>query len=274
MNCHHLRQRLLSATHPERVTRRLRAHLACCADCRAWRRRLLQIERHVPLLPVPPSRRKEAFLNRFVARENAMPAPATVRSGPETVPSLPAPAPAVVPSRRFQRPTLWQAAAASLAFTAGAGGLYWWIRPQLEDAAPPKLASDPLLASLLHRDLRLAEAGSPRERIEVLTDLADDLHRETRSLAQATATPQLTALARLYGQVIRDGILTQAEALPPPERAPFLDGIAGRFAAMAQAAEQWNGHVPDDCAAPIAAMVSAAQEGQRRLHDLARQEKS
>jgi predicted anti-sigma-YlaC factor YlaD len=55
MNCAAVQRRLLQIERPERPPAALRHHLARCARCRHWQRRLLRLEANVPRLPVPPS---------------------------------------------------------------------------------------------------------------------------------------------------------------------------------------------------------------------------
>jgi hypothetical protein len=151
--------------------------------------------------------------------------------------------------------------------------LGWWaVQPP---AAPPperppteRPADDPLLAKLVRRDVQLARADTPRERLEILANLADDLHDESRALALAATGDGLEDLARLYEQVVRGGIVKQAEALPAAERRLLLRPIGRRLDGAAGATERLLRQVPPEYAPPLRAMVAAAREAYRRLRDL------
>ena len=75
MNCTVIQRRLLSAEQPEQPPGDIKSHLAQCPTCRAWQRRLVQLERLVRQVPVPPSTAKEQFLQRIVEPQ----CPTTVR---------------------------------------------------------------------------------------------------------------------------------------------------------------------------------------------------
>jgi hypothetical protein len=158
------------------------------------------------------------------------------------------------------------------------GGIGWWMSngsdaPQPE---PPreKPATDPLLASLLQRDLRLATATSPRERIEILADMAQELQDAIRLLAQAAGGEPLEGMATLYDQVVRDGIIKQAQALADNERRPILNPIADRLARTARSVERLAGKVPAEHSKPLHTIAAAAREGNRHLYALVAKERS
>jgi hypothetical protein len=163
-------------------------------------------------------------------------------------------------------------AAAVLLAILGWWGVASW--PESPVPAQPRPAYDPLLASVMQRDLQLARANSPRERIEILADLADDLRSATRILAQASAGEKLTALAQLYKQVILDGIIQQAEALPAAERRQVLDPIAKRLSRADREVKRLVERVPAEYTPVLDMIAAAAHEGNRRLHALLREERS
>ena len=66
MNCTTIQRRLLAAEQPDRPAAEVKSHLAECPACRAWHRRLVQLERHIPLLPVPPSEGKAELLHHLL----------------------------------------------------------------------------------------------------------------------------------------------------------------------------------------------------------------
>src|SRR5947208_5318956 len=65
MKCQQCQRRLLCVEKPASAELAVDAHLAECAVCREFQRHLLQIEANVRRLPVPPSNKKERFLERI-----------------------------------------------------------------------------------------------------------------------------------------------------------------------------------------------------------------
>src|SRR5882762_683821 len=65
MRCEVVQRRLMSIEDLTEVPADVRAHLAACTPCRDWQGQLVQLERHVPLLPVPKSRGKSRLLRKL-----------------------------------------------------------------------------------------------------------------------------------------------------------------------------------------------------------------
>jgi hypothetical protein len=252
MNCQTVRRRLLGSERPEHVSAALRDHLAQCAPCREWQRTLVQVEQSIGLLPVPRSAGKTRLLDRL-AREKLRP----VHGGALTV--------ALSRSR-----TLAAGLAAAL-LLAVAGWWAWWA-PETDPAVSRPPAADPLLASLLQRYVRLARTDLPRERVEALADLADDLQTRTRTLAPAAAAEDLTALAQLYERVVSDGVVERARALPADQRLNVLPPISERLARAGRQAQELAQEAPPASAAPLLAIAAAARDGDSHLRGLLQRE--
>jgi hypothetical protein len=266
MNCHLVKRRLLSSSDPAEAPPDVRAHLAGCSCCRDWQRQLVQVERNIPLLPVPRSRGRDRLMQRFV--------PAPAQSPPAAaVPPLPA---ASAPAKRPLRRTLvlirLGAAAAALFLILVLGGRAVWPRHQLpantSGPVPQPASPDPLLAGLVRHDLRLATAATPRERLAILADVADELLDPASALAAQMANPQLEALARLYGRVIDEGILKQARTLPAAERRSILSPIAERLARSARHIDRLVQKTPAEQSRSLQSIAGTAREGNRRLYGL------
>jgi hypothetical protein len=297
-----VRHRLLSATHPDRPSGRVNAHLAECAACREWQARLVQVERTVPCLPVPVpvNSARAAFIEHLqgaLARPKALPTaePKKAPAARESVPTLalvgeptplplaklsqgprcdPMPKPAP-PRRRWRLPgkkpqwIVLGGLAASILLMLSA----WWGLPGRPGgsggrAAKQRADNDPLLANLLLCDLRLAEAGTPRQRIEALADLADGLHVEMRALIPGAETEDVQELARLFDKVIRTGVLPGAKALPPAERQQVLDPIAERLARTGREADELAEDFPAAAGGPLRVVAAAAHDGDGQLRVL------
>jgi hypothetical protein len=124
---------------------------------------------------------------------------------------------------------------------------------------------DALLAQVMHHDVRLASARSPRERMESLADLADVLQVDARELADAAAPDDLGALARMYERVVKEGIVKQARAAPAADRAKVAEGVAERLQKAAEDAESVAKLQPEERAEPLHAIARAARAGEQEL---------
>jgi hypothetical protein len=270
MNCDLVKRRLLSSEDPELDPPDIRAHLATCGYCREWRRHLLQVERNIPLLPVPASRGRARLLQRFLPPA-AKPVPQGA-VGPPPVPG--ASPPATVPLRRTLVLVRLGAAAAAVFLVVVLGSRMVSSRHRLPTEtgpvahAVPPAPADRLLAGLVRHDLRLAMAATPRERLAILADVADEILDPAGALTAETANSQLEALARLYERVVQEGILRQARTLPPAERRSILSPIAKRLASNAQHMDGLVQKVPGEQSRPLLSIASVAREGNRQLDSL------
>jgi hypothetical protein len=282
MKCSVLQRQLLELERPDHPPLELLTHIARCPACRAWQRHLLQLERQVRLLPVPASTTRDDFLQRLLVgtsapAENGEPARAAVP------PPLPVPQRDTLPLRPSQTLGRRERGMRKVALATGlAAGLLlfvlgwsaWLLPTNLQDPrgnrpAPP---SDPLVAALVKHNLHLAATARPRERVETLAALANDLQSEMRSLARAGNPDDLKTLATLYEQVLSDGILKQANRLPRDQRQAVLKPIAGRLSLASNEADQLAGEVDADRAESLRNMAKAARDVQRQLLELAKEE--
>jgi hypothetical protein len=260
MNCKNCQRRLLKAECPDDPEPTVVAHLRGCAACREWQRRLLQVEANVPRLPVPAARAPANFVARLL-------------SGP--VPAAPS-----APPRQGWNWRILAAGAAAAVVLIGSGiwlGNELWLATQdgrdaRQVQAPVRNIdrADTLVARLVRCDLQLARATTPRERVEVLADLADRLQEEGRTLAQAAAHHELDRLASLYGKVIRGAIVPRSRGVPAGERQRVLGPIVDRLARARQEVEDLAKQAPGS-AGPLEVMAAAAREGEMRLRGLMRE---
>jgi hypothetical protein len=261
MNCQAIQNQLLILPDPRRPGADVRAHLQGCAACRQWHQRLIQLERHMPLLPVPSSTARAGVMRRFLAG-------GTVRR-----PKPPAPWPSVPPSYRMSlqvsRSSNYVAAGVAAALVLAVLGGWVWLSlgpgPAPAKRPPPP---DPFLASLFKRDLRLAVARTPQDRLEALLELAEDLHGQARAGVQAAGVEDLENLAQLFDQVVRQGMVPVAQKLPPAERRRLLDAIAGRLARTSREADQLAQNAPAAPADALRQIAAAARFGDGQLRNL------
>jgi hypothetical protein len=186
-------------------------------------RRLLETERQFALVPVPPSTALPSFLHRFLEEE--IPAPGELAGGLPalTIRRFPSHPPAR--ERGLQKLSLAVALVAALLLFV----ISWWALPPQPDGSRPPARTDPLAARQAQRDQRLASARSPRERVEILSDLADKLHTEAVSLAGKADVENLAVLVRFYNELVHEDLIRHAQLLHVQERAAVIDVVATRL---------------------------------------------
>jgi hypothetical protein len=255
MKCSVAQTRMLELERPDRPTPALRAHLANCSACREWFHTFLQMERNVPLLPVPPSTGRESFLRHLQTGE-----PLPGRNG-TTTPSVSKRIGAARRERGMQKTALATGLAAGLVLLAV--GLLAIQKPSPAVAAHDP---DPLVAKLLQRDLTLAKAQTPLARVNELQTLTDDLRSETETLAKASATTELAKVAGLYEKVMREGIVKHARKVPAEDREKLRD-VAFLLDAAGRSARSLAAQHPDS-SAPLHQIETAAREAEVAVRDL------
>jgi len=270
MNCAKSEHCLLSCERPEQPPTEVRRHLAQCPACRALQRRLVEVEQHLPRLPVPPAPGRAAFLARVRAGDIPAAGPADTspkrQRGDGPVAGAPGschrPAgslPHTLKERALRKVALAFALAAALAAFA----LGWWAWPHDSDPA----GRSPIAARQQQRDRLLAQAHTPRERVEVLAGLADRLQREARQLTLPTDGDQLRVVARFYREVVHDNLLEHARQLPPDERPAVLGTVAEQLNGVDSEVQRLlTNQVPDSSKESLRDIALASRES----HDLLR----
>jgi hypothetical protein len=246
MNCDTTRRSLLAGERPDRPPPDARRHLARCPACRALQRRLIQAERHIPLLPVPPAPVPAELLRR-------------VREGPVQRPTvrLHSPPPPGMREGGRQKVALAFSLAAALAVFA----IGWWAWPHQQSGG----GNDGLKEYVQRRDQLLAAARTPRARVEALAGLADELLNKALDLVHEPE--KLDRLARGYRQLLRHDLPEQAEKLDGRERAAVLGSLPARLQlGDARRLSDAQKVAPPAARASLGLMASAAHDGGRRLH--------
>jgi hypothetical protein len=252
-------------------------HLQGCPTCRQWLHGLLQMERAVPLLPVPPTTARSDFLRRFFTAPSR---PKAIK-GPEKAPKpeLPAakrPAPAIPAPYRLPIPRYrWYAAGAVAAaiMLLVLDGLL--LRPVSETTVTrSRPAPDPFLTKLFKCDLNLAKADSPRARIEALEELAQGLHDQTRKLLWRADPKDLLELAQLYQQVVQDGLVSGARKLPADQRQQVLPAVAERLDQTGRETASLASTLPKDTAEALQLLSDAASNASKDVRALMENQKS
>jgi hypothetical protein len=114
------------------------------------------------------------------------------------------------------------------------------------------------------------------QRLEILGGLADDLSNGARGLARVATEDELRELSGFYRQVVNDGILKQARALPPAlppaERLSLLNDLSAKLAEAGQEADRIARESPPQAQSSLKNIADTARQGQNILRDLARLE--
>jgi Putative zinc-finger len=241
MNCDAAQRRLLAGERPDRPTDDVRRHLDGCPACRLLGRRLVQVERQIGLLPVPPSFAKDAFVRRF-----GRPVGPVVLHGP-----IPWPTP--VKERGLRKLSLAVAIAAVLAVFAI--GLWSWPH-HFEPLTPTEFDHAKALST-------------PRERVEKLSALATDLQNQARAMALAGKVEDLASLTTLYSDLVNGDLLVHARTLSAAERGVVLNDVANSLGHAESefsrlAAEPGNSATAES----LRRLALAAGDGGRHIRDL------
>jgi hypothetical protein len=259
MSCEATRRQLLNAERPDRPPPVLRTHLAECASCRYWLQNLTEVESRVPYLPVPPSETaKERFLKQL--REPPL-VPESMRVVAPMLPFTP-------PKERGLRKLAFALTlAATVVFIAvGLSALRNAGAPEVVPTGPTIAETRSRMREI--RDQRVAKAQTPREKVEVLAEFADELLSSARSTDKKLSGDSLKLVAQLYEETVREKLLDQARAIPPgsqrsvlPQLANELGRIESEFSRLAAAAPEAAVHLQK--------IAAAARDGDRELRQLA-----
>ena len=256
MNCTVIQRRLLEAEQPEQPSAEIQNHLAQCPACRAWQRRLIQMERLIVQLPVPLSTAKEQFLERMKDTGGRMRQGALVQPSAYVLPPL-------KKERGLRKLSLAFALAASLLVFA----LAWWSWPHNPSARPDLARIEQ--AKLDQRLSITLRVDTPKERVLSLAKLAEEIHGEARELADNSE--RLEQRARFYSQLVGQHLIEQARQLSKEDRQAVLAEIALRLATAESEATRFETQCK--AAAPRSAaafrrIALASQKGERDLRAL------
>ncbi len=307
MNCKEIKYFLLGCENPDQPPADVKAHLAVCSGCQDWQNRLALIEMNVPFLPVPASAARAQLLRKVLsqprlvvgddhivvaAAESSVETRVAVKDTVGPVSRAVEPISPIVmttgrssPRRgagllRFFRdlePSARRYAAGGLAAAILLVIFGWMVirtpHPPTPGTQIARPSSDPLLASIIERDLRLAGAERPSTRFLALADLADDLSGEIKKLAPLPeAKGVLEELVKRYQEVLRQGLLEVAKKLPGADRDDLLNTVGERLHMAGRTAdelgEQLGAKIPNSSREALRRLTSAAYEGDRQLRDL------
>lgn len=264
MNCDTIHRRLLSLERPEQPPADLRGHLASCPACRSWHQRLVEVETRTARLPLPPPERKLAFLDKL--RQPA-PAPATLRFQPGVRGQEPG-------FKERGRLKIAIAVAGAAALLLIALGVATWPRGQGPIERTPKATRPSLLTLRLKEDARWAKARTPQQRLDVLSDLADEVHSTARKIAHTDNLKDIDREVDLYREIVQRITSTEAREIDARERTKLLKPLAQRLA-MAESQARQLAESPTlrdtPAAVPLRELAAVAREGDQQIRALIQQ---
>lgn len=264
MTCQSVQARILALPDTRRLPDAFRAHVDGCPDCAAWWKQAARLDTLVAALPVPPAPagKKAALLDDLAADALVFP---KVTPAPQRLWSLPRP-PAKV---------LAGLAAAVLV----AVGLWSAVKggKQPTVAVKPPAARHLFLEKVVQRDVALAKAKTPGDRLDALAGLAEDLAAEGRGLALVAGADEMRELADLFRTVVTDGMVEQAgrvppHALTPDQRRAMLERLTTRLSEAGRAAETAAKDSPPHAQPALRSIADTARDGQTKLRAIAARE--
>jgi hypothetical protein len=253
MTCTTIQRRLLGAERPDQPPAEVREHLAGCAECREWQQRLIETERGISRLTVPPSEGKAAFVLQFLSGDVAWrhkPLALRLKEG----------------GRR--KVAVAVALAAGLAICAL--GMWAWTSRIPEQANQPPLArSMPDRQGQLDR--KLATARTAGEKVRRLVELAEEVLGEARSHSGDAA--RMDEVSQFFVVVVRDHLMKHAREVPKADRAELLP-LARRLERTESEASHLEAALKAerDLSASFHNIAQAAGEANLKLQALARGE--
>jgi uncharacterized protein YhaN len=264
VNCTVIQRRLLSAEQPDQPAAEVKSHLAQCPACRAWQRRLVQIERQIPLLPLPPSTAKAELLQRILGTVPGDAVRPAITEPPNPWRSSLAPGPK---ERGLRKLSVAFALAASLLIFA----LVWWAWPHNSNSVPSlvvtrRAADQDKLEQRLHKVLLVER---PQERILQLAGLAEELHDEAAEMVDNAE--KLDQWARFFTRLVSKDLMEQARQLPPADRPAVLEEVVSRLVKTESKASRMvvklNNTAPKS-AGSFNQIALAARNGEKHLRAL------
>lgn len=250
MSCKSVRRIMMEAERLEPPPAEVRPHLADCADCRAWLRNLSQVERQLPLLPVPATQGKEKLLLRLSELKPSRRSDGII------------PLPAQIKERALRKVAL----ACALAATVAAFAVGLWLWPKGMPTQMQSGKADPVMAWKAQHDQRLGKARTPRERVQVLVDFAGSLQEEAARLVRTEDDERLEALAQYFSDTLPDELVATAQSVPADERAEVVKEARSRLRDTESALERLASQ-SEEAAVPLRRIASAVRDADRRLRE-------
>ena len=261
MTCQTIQNRVLALPDPRQLPENLREHIAGCPGCQAWWKQAVRLDRLLEQLPAPPAPadKKAAMLDELAA------AGPVIRS----IPAVERGTGRSVFVKLLAVPGVRYAAGLAAAVLIAVGG-WMAFRPTKQPEVAVPSPRDPFLDKIVKRNVALAQTKAPDERMVALAGLADDLSAETRGLARIADQDDLRELSGLFQKVVNDGIVRQAERLPPHALTPtqkqaLLEKLSTTLDGARQQADQAARESPPHAQPALRTISDTARDGQTKL---------
>lgn len=264
MTCASVQAKILSLPDPRRLPDAVRGHVDACPDCAAYWKQAARIEALVAALPVPPApgNKKATFLEDLAAEALVFPKVTPAPRRPWSIPRPPAKALAGLAAALLVAVTVWAA-----------------VR---NGKQPPPLVKGPapkhqLLEKVVQRNVALAKAKTPTDRLDALAGMAEDLAGESRGLALVASAAEMKELADQFRTVVADGVVANADKVPPhaltpDQRRALLEKLTTRLAEAGTAAEKAAQESPPHAQPALRSIADTARDGQTKLRAIAARE--
>ncbi len=262
MTCQSVQARILALPDPRQLPDAFRAHVAACPNCAAYWKQAARLEALVAALPVPPAPadKKTAFLDDLAAEALVFP---KVTAPPPRAWSLP-------------RPSVKALAGLAAALLIGVGVWNAAKKPPVAQLPKPPVLRSAFLEKVVQRDLALAKARTPNDRLDALAGLAEDLAAESRGLALVAEADEMRQFADWFRTVVSDGVVEQAgrptNALTPDQRRAMLTRLTDRLTEAGRAAEQAVAESPPHAQPALRSIADTARDGLTKLRAIAARE--
>lgn len=126
------------------------------------------------------------------------------------------------------------------------------------------LPEDQLLASAIQTKIQVDLANTPSERLKLLQQLAKYLHEEAKVLSKVAPT-EMESIAKMYGSLVRDGFIEQANQLSPAERRTLLKDCLELLNETEQEANRLATESPPGADTALRDIAAAARDGKTRI---------
>jgi hypothetical protein len=128
-------------------------------------------------------------------------------------------------------------------------------------ALPP----DPFLERVVTAKVKLDSAPDAAGRLAALDTLERTIHEEATTLSKVTPGADMEALARMYAQVVTEGMVEQARLMSDDEKKAKLPSYKNRLVDAEQVANRMAAEAPPGADRPLKEIARAAEKGRIEL---------
>jgi len=147
-----------------------------------------------------------------------------------------------------------------------AGVLVWSsLRGKPDGPIVAAMPADPFLEKVVAAKVKLDSAPDAAGRLAALDALEQTIHAEATTLSKVTPGADMDALARMYEQVVADGMVEQARLMAADERKAKLPAYRDRLAEAEQVANRMVRDAPPGAVRPLEGIAEAAKNGRTQL---------